>query len=68
MQVNAVAPGPVMPPEDLTPSERAAIVRATPLRRFGTPEDVARCVRFLVEEADFTTGAVYLVDGGRLIA
>ena len=68
VQVNAVAPGPVMPPEDLTPSEREAIVRATPLRRFGTPEDVARCVRFLVEEADFTTGAVYLVDGGRLIA
>src|SRR5260370_373179 len=45
VQVNAVAPGPVMPPEDLTPSEREAIVRATPLRRFGTPEDVARCVR-----------------------
>src|SRR5213593_179389 len=64
----AVAPGPVLPPEDLTPSEREAIVRATPLRRFGTPDDVARCVRFLVEEADFTTGAVYLVDGGRLIA
>jgi len=68
VQVNAVSPGPVLPPEDLTPSEREAIVRATPLRRFGTPEDVARCVRFLVEEADFTTGAVYLVDGGRLIA
>ena len=68
VQVNAVAPGPVLPPEDLTPNEREAIVRATPLRRFGTPEDVARCVRFLVEEADFTTGAVYLVDGGRLIA
>src|SRR5438132_1364587 len=58
VQVNAVSPGPVLPPEDLTPSEREAIVRATPLRRFGTPEDVARCVRFLVEEADFTTGAV----------
>src|SRR2546428_154915 len=68
VQVNAVSPGPVLPPEDLTPSEREAIVRATPLHRFGTPEDVARCVRFLVDEADFTTGAVYPVDGGRLIA
>src|SRR5205814_7406668 len=47
VQVNAVAPGPVMPPEELTPAEREAIVRATPLRRLGTPEDVARCVRFL---------------------
>jgi pteridine reductase len=66
--VNAISPGPVMPPEDLSDAERQAIMRATPLRRLGTPEDVARCVRFLAEEADFSTGAVYLVDGGRLIA
>jgi NAD(P)-dependent dehydrogenase (short-subunit alcohol dehydrogenase family) len=66
--VNAVAPGPVMPPEDLGEAERAAIVRATPLKRIGTPEDVARCVRFLAEEADFSTGSIYYVDGGRLIA
>jgi len=68
VQVNAVAPGPVMPPDDLGPDERKAIVRATPLKRIGSPDDVARCVRFLAEEADFSTGAVYLVDGGRLIA
>jgi NAD(P)-dependent dehydrogenase (short-subunit alcohol dehydrogenase family) len=66
--VNAVAPGPVMPPEDMSEAERQGIMRATPLRRLGSPEDVARCVRFLVEEADFSTGAVFLVDGGRLIA
>ncbi len=68
VQVNAVSPGPVAPPEDLSAAERDAIVRATPLKRLGAPEDVARCVRFLVEEADFSTGAVYLVDGGRLVA
>jgi pteridine reductase len=66
--VNAVAPGPVLAPEDMGDAEKQAIVRATPLGRFGSPEDVARCVRFLVEEAEFTTGAVFLVDGGRLIA
>jgi NAD(P)-dependent dehydrogenase (short-subunit alcohol dehydrogenase family) len=66
--VNAVSPGPVMPPEDMGETERQAIMRATPLRRLGSPEDVARCVRFLAEEADFSTGAVYLTDGGRLIA
>lgn len=66
--VNAVSPGPVMPPEDMSEAERQSIMRATPLRRLGTPEDVARCVRFLAEEANFSTGAVYLVDGGRLIA
>jgi NAD(P)-dependent dehydrogenase (short-subunit alcohol dehydrogenase family) len=68
VHVNAVAPGPVLLPSDVGPSEREAIVRATPLKRIGTPEDVARCVRFLAEEADFSTGAIYLVDGGRLIA
>jgi pteridine reductase len=68
VQVNAVAPGPVMAPEDMPENERHAIARATPLRRFGTPEDVARCVRFLAEEAEFSTGSVFYVDGGRLIA
>jgi NAD(P)-dependent dehydrogenase (short-subunit alcohol dehydrogenase family) len=68
VQVNAVAPGPVLPPDDLGAAERQAIARATPLKRLGTPEDVARCVRFLAEEADSSTGAVFLVDGGRLIA
>jgi pteridine reductase len=66
--VNGVAPGPVMAPDDMGEAERQAIVRATPLGRFGTPEDVARCVRFLVEEAGFTTGSIFHVDGGRLIA
>jgi NAD(P)-dependent dehydrogenase (short-subunit alcohol dehydrogenase family) len=65
--VNAVAPGPVLPPDDMGEAERAAVTRVTPLRRLGSPEDVARCVRFLVEEADFTTGSVYHVDGGRLV-
>ena len=68
VQVNAVAPGPVLPPEDMAENERQAIARATPLRRFGTPADVARCVRFHAEEAEFSTGSVFYVDGGRLIA
>lgn len=67
VRVNAVAPGPVLLPEDFGPEERAAVERATPLRRVGTPEDVARCIRFLVEEADFSTGALFHTDGGRAI-
>jgi len=66
--VNAVAPGPVVAPEGMPTAERDAIARVTPLRRFGTAEDVARCVRFLAAEADFSTGGVFHVDGGRLIA
>jgi pteridine reductase len=63
-----VAPGPVMLPEDFSDRLREAIVRATPLKRLGTPNDVAQTVVFLVEGSDFITGAIIPVDGGRLIA
>ncbi|MFI5397317.1 MAG: SDR family oxidoreductase [Candidatus Binatia bacterium] len=68
VRVNCVAPGPVMPPEDYTAEERAHLVELTPLKRVGTADDVARMVRFLIAEAEFSTGGVYLVDGGRLNA
>jgi pteridine reductase len=68
IQVNAVAPGPVMLPEEFSDSQRQAIIRATPLKRIGSPRDVAQTVVFLVEGSDFLTGAIIPVDGGRLIA
>jgi NAD(P)-dependent dehydrogenase (short-subunit alcohol dehydrogenase family) len=68
VQVNAVAPGPVLLPEDFSDDLRRAVVQATPLKRIGTPEDIAQTVVFLVEGSDFITGAVIPVDGGRLIA
>lgn len=67
VRVNTVAPGPVMLPEDMTEETRRAVLRGTPLAREGTPGDVARAVRFLVEGSDFITGAFLTVDGGRLI-
>jgi NAD(P)-dependent dehydrogenase (short-subunit alcohol dehydrogenase family) len=68
IQVNAVAPGPVMLPEDFSDREREAVIRATPLKRLGSPRDVAQTVVFLVEGSDFITGTTIMVDGGRLIA
>ena len=68
VRVNAVAPGPVLLPEDFGADEVAAVRRATPLGRIGTPQDVARAIRFLAEEAEFSTGSVLHVDGGRGIA
>jgi NAD(P)-dependent dehydrogenase (short-subunit alcohol dehydrogenase family) len=67
VQVNAVAPGSVLLPEEYGEKEREAIVRATPLRRIGDPADVAKTVLFLVEGPDFITGQVVVVDGGRSI-
>jgi NAD(P)-dependent dehydrogenase (short-subunit alcohol dehydrogenase family) len=68
IQVNAIAPGPVLLPEDFSNTLRQAVVQATPLKRIGTPDDIAQAVVFLVEGSDFITGAVIPVDGGRLIA
>lgn len=68
IQVNSVAPGPVLLPENFTAAERKSIIEKTPLRRIGSPEDVAKAVLYLVRDAHFTTGAVIPVDGGRLIS
>jgi pteridine reductase len=71
VRVNGVAPGAILWPEDGQMSdvaERDAIIRATPLKRTGTPADIAHAVRFLLsEEAGFITGQVIAVDGGRAI-
>jgi pteridine reductase len=68
VRVNAVSPGAVLPPDDFGPDQVEAVRRATPLGRIGTPEDVARAIRFLAEDADYATGSVLHVDGGRGIA
>ena len=67
VRVNAVAPGPILWPDDgqFPDNERQAIVQHTLLKRPGTPDDVARTVRFLMFDAPYITGQVINVDGGR---
>ena len=67
IQVNGVAPGPVLLPEDYDDREREKVIQETPLGRLGSPEDVAQAVLFLIEGSDFITGHTLVVDGGRLI-
>lgn len=62
--VNAVAPGPIMPPADLDASSSAAVERETPLGRWGGAEAVATVVTALLE-SDFVTGETVRIDGGR---
>jgi pteridine reductase len=68
IRVNAVLPGPVLPPEGMGDGERRKISDATLLKRLGTAEAVARACLFLADSADYTTGAELTVDGGRLVA
>jgi pteridine reductase len=67
LRVNAVIPGPVVPPPSYGPAEKQAAANATLLRRWGRGEDVARAVRFLAEH-DYITGEALRVDAGQLIA
>jgi len=68
VRVNAVAPGPVMWPEDGMDSElQTKIVERTILKRPGSPADVARAVLFFASEAPYVTGQILAVDGGRSI-
>lgn len=66
--VNAVAPGTVLVPEG-TPAEVAEkLARRVPLKRNGTPQDVAKAVLFLCSGPDFITGQILAVDGGQAVA
>ncbi len=66
VRVNGVAPGAVLWPETgKSDADKAAMIDATPLRRPGTPEDVAEAVRWLLMDAQYTTGQILKVDGGR---
>jgi pteridine reductase len=70
VRVNAIAPGPILWPDDEQFDEvsRQRIISHTPLRREGTPDDIARAVHFLIADAPYVTGETINVDGGRHVA
>jgi len=65
IQVNGVAPGIAVFPDSYSDELRRRLVSRVPLARPGTPEEVAVLVRFLVESADYITGQIIPIDGGR---
>ena len=68
VRVNAVAPGPVMWPENNPQFDelyRQRVISQTLLKRIGEPSDIAKAVKFLIQDAPFITGQVIAVDGGR---
>ena len=67
IRANAVVPGPTLRPHDYDDSRYERVSADTLLNRWGTPEDMARAVRFLIE-SDYITGEVLTVDGGQRYA
>ena len=68
IRVNGVAPGIAVFPESYGEALRNKLVDLVPMGRPGTPEEVASLVRFLAESADYITGQIIPIDGGRTIA
>ncbi len=70
IRVNAVCPGFIMTPmqeAEYTPEMRRAFEAKVPLRRLGTPEEVAALFAFLAsDEAAFITGQYFVIDGGEI--
>src|SRR5271154_4031506 len=67
VQVNCIALGMVMPPEEYTQDEIERMVSRTLTKKMGSPEDVARAVMFFCEATDFATGAILNLEAGRLL-
>ncbi|HOV69433.1 MAG TPA: SDR family oxidoreductase, partial [Clostridia bacterium] len=70
IQVNCVAPGIIDTEMNsfLSDEEKHALIYDTPMNRFGTPEEIARCVSFLARPgANFFTGQVLSPNGGFVI-
>ena len=62
--VNAIAPGPILAPPGLTAEQLKSVEEATPLGRWGGPDEIAKVVLALID-SDFITGETIRVDGGR---
>ncbi len=67
VRVNAIAPGPVLPPYDYDDETKSDRADKTLLKKWGSPEDVARAVIYLLT-SDYVTGTTMSVDGGRHVS
>ncbi len=68
IRVNGVAPGAILWPEkDMPEHTKNLILERTALKRAGEPIDIARTILFLVRDADYITGQIIAVDGGRTL-
>jgi pteridine reductase len=67
VRVNGVSPGPIAWPDDgsFDSALQERVIRHTLLKRQGEPDDIAKAVLFLCSDADYITGQILAVDGGR---
>ncbi len=67
IRVNAISPGAILWPEDLSDQKKQEILSRTVMKRQGNTDDITSAVRFLIQDADYITGQVLTIDGGRTL-
>jgi len=68
VRVNGVAPGAIIWPEnELSEQDKLDILQRIALKRCGEPLDIAKAVLFLINDAEYMTGQILMVDGGRTL-
>ncbi len=70
VRVNAIAPGTIMWPEgeaEVSTAQKQEMLARVPLRRSGSPDDIARTALFLIRDAGYINGQVIAVCGGRTV-
>ena len=68
IRVNGIAPGAILWPEGIDEVSKQRIISKVALKRLGKPDDIAKTITFLIQEAPYITGQIIAVDGGRSTA
>ncbi|MFT5395643.1 MAG: pteridine reductase [Gammaproteobacteria bacterium] len=67
IRVNAISPGVIMWPDDIEEDKKNEILNETMMKRTGNVEDITKAVLFLIKDADYITGQILNIDGGRTL-
>ena len=67
IRVNAISPGAILWPENMEQNEQDTILAQTVMDELGSVNDIGNAVRYLIEGADYMTGQILTIDGGRTL-
>ena len=67
VRVNAISPGAITWPDDMNKETKEEILQHSALKKVGTMEDISKTALFLINDADYITGQILNVDGGRAL-
>lgn len=67
VRVNAISPGAITWPDNMNKETKKEILQHTALNKAGSMEDISKTALFLINDADYITGQILSVDGGRIL-